>query len=66
MSIVKAGLTIDSLYEYPFTPHNCYGFLEEREPGRWYPRTGAAQVPMVFSIQASLPDGDGPDAPAAG
>jgi hypothetical protein len=56
-ALIGAGLRLESLHEYPFSPYNCFPFLEEREPGRWYARTGGPVLPMVFSIRARRPAG---------
>jgi hypothetical protein len=51
-ALVSAGLTLQKLNEFPYTPHPCFPFLEEREPGRWFVRAPGPDVPLVFSVRA--------------
>jgi SAM-dependent methyltransferase len=51
-ALLEAGLTLQSFHEFPFSPHNCMPFLEEREPGRWYVRTPGPEIPLTFSVCA--------------
>lgn len=49
-ALVAAGVQIERLNEFPFSPYNCFEGLEEREPGRYYLRHGRHDVPMVYSL----------------
>jgi hypothetical protein len=51
-ALVSAGLTLQKLNEFPYTPHPCFPFLEEREPRRWFVRAPGPDVPLVFSVRA--------------
>jgi SAM-dependent methyltransferase len=49
-SLVGAGIRVERLNEYPFSPYNCFEGLVEREPGRYYLSHNGQDVPMVFTI----------------
>ncbi|MGH7554239.1 MAG: class I SAM-dependent methyltransferase [Longimicrobiales bacterium] len=51
-ALIAAGLTIHSFREFPFSPYNCFPFLEEREQGHWYVRGANVDVPLVFALHA--------------
>lgn len=51
-SLTAAGLTIESLHEFPFSPHQCYGFLVEYAPGRYVAQRYPGKLPLIFSIKA--------------
>jgi len=53
MSLIGAGLSIRELQEYDYSPHGCYPYLEEREPGRWMVRGADQRLPLVFHVLAS-------------
>jgi len=50
-SIIGAGIQIESFKEFPFSPHNCFDNLEEKESGRFYLKGTKYQVPLVYSIK---------------
>ena len=50
-SIIGAGIQIESFKEFPYSPHNCFEDLEEKEPGRFYLSGAKYPVPMVYSIK---------------
>ena len=50
-ALLGAGLTIEHVHEFPYSPYNCFPFVEEREPGRWVVR-GGRRLPLTFSIRA--------------
>lgn len=52
-SLVKSGLSIQSVREYPFSPYQCFSTLEEREPGRYYFMHQNNTVPIVYTICAT-------------
>jgi SAM-dependent methyltransferase len=54
-ALLGAGLTIRSFREHPCSPYNCFPFLEEREPGRWFARIDGTDLPLLFSISAGAP-----------
>lgn len=49
-ALVAAGIEIDQLNEFPFSPYNCFENMEEREPGRFYMSHNEQDVPLVYSI----------------
>ncbi|MBT1446108.1 class I SAM-dependent methyltransferase [Shewanella sp. JM162201] len=55
-ALIRAGLVIESLREYDFSPYNCFENLVEEEPGRYRQRLEGKPIPMVFSIKARKPE----------
>jgi SAM-dependent methyltransferase len=51
-ALIAAGLAVRSFREFPYSPYNCFHYLEEREPGRWYVRGAQADVPLTFALHA--------------
>jgi SAM-dependent methyltransferase len=51
-ALLAAGLTLESLHEFPYCVHNCWKFLEETEPGRFVIKHHPGKVPLLFSIRA--------------
>ncbi len=49
-ALIGAGLRIEFLHEFPYSVHNCFPFVEEREPGKWWPKV---EVPLMFSLRAT-------------
>jgi SAM-dependent methyltransferase len=49
-ALIGAGIRIERLNEFPFSPYNCFEGLVEREPGRYYLVHGGQDVPMVYSL----------------
>ncbi|MCH4296015.1 class I SAM-dependent methyltransferase [Shewanella sp. 3B26] len=54
-ALINAGLVIESLREYDFSPYDCFDNLVEEEPGRFRQRLEGKPLPLVFSIKASKP-----------
>jgi len=54
-ALIEAGLVIGSLREYPWSPYNCFPFLEETAPGRFEVRGQGGKLPLTFSLTAELP-----------
>lgn len=52
-ALVSAGIRIDRLNEYPFSPYNCFDGLEERQPGRFYIADSKQDIPLVYSIMGT-------------
>jgi hypothetical protein len=50
-SLIKAGIRIEFLNEYPFSPYNCFEGLEEREPNKFYKKHLEQDVPLIYSIK---------------
>ncbi|WP_095497312.1 class I SAM-dependent methyltransferase [Paraferrimonas haliotis] len=51
-ALIDAGLKLQMLHEFDFSPYDCFEQLEERQPGRYYPAGIPHNVPMVFSLLA--------------
>ena len=49
-ALIDAGIRVEHLNEFPFSPYNCFDGLEEREPGRFYLQHEGHDVPLVYSI----------------
>lgn len=53
-ALIGAGLRIERLNEFPFSPYDCFPGLAEREPGRFYLAPDGNDVPLVYSVTARL------------
>jgi hypothetical protein len=51
-SLIKAGLHIQSLNEYDYSPFDCFSHTEEFAPGKFRIRHLENFIPMVYSIGA--------------
>lgn len=49
-ALVNAGIAIQRLNEFSFSPYECFKGMTEREPGRYYIRHQGHDVPLVYSI----------------
>jgi len=49
-ALVGAGIRVERLNEFPFSPYNCFEGLVERQPGRFYLGHRGHDVPMVYSL----------------
>lgn len=54
-ALLGAGLVIDRLDEFPFSPYDCFKGLVEREPGRFFLQHQGQDVPLVYSLSAHRP-----------
>ena len=52
--LLGAGLTLEFFNEHAYSPYNCFDDMDEREPGKYYPKT-ENEVPMLYSLKASAP-----------
>ncbi|MCP4580969.1 MAG: methyltransferase domain-containing protein [candidate division Zixibacteria bacterium] len=52
-ALISAGLKIDYLHEFPYSPYNCTTFFTEDSPGKYVMKKHPNIVPLVFSIQAT-------------
>lgn len=50
-ALIGAGIQIEKLDEYRFSPYNCFANMEEREPGRYYLTHRDQVVPIVYSLK---------------
>ena len=53
MALVRAGLGIDNMREYPFAPWQALAFLVEVAPDRWTVPAGKPQLPLTFALRAT-------------
>ncbi|MFC1740275.1 class I SAM-dependent methyltransferase [Pseudomonadota bacterium] len=49
-ALVNAGIAIQRLNEFSFSPYNCFKGMTEREPGRYYLSHNGQDVPLVYTI----------------
>jgi SAM-dependent methyltransferase len=49
-ALVGAGIRIERLNEFPFSPYDCFPGLVEKEPRRFYLEHGGQDVPLVYSV----------------
>ena len=52
-NLIGAGLEINSLNEYDYSPYNCFRNTEEFAPGKYRIAHLSNNIPMVYSIKAS-------------
>ena len=50
--LAEAGLELEFFREHPFSPYDCFPFLEEEAPGRHVLRGASGGFPLVFSLRA--------------
>lgn len=49
-ALIRSGIEITQLNEFPFSPYDCFEGMEEREPGRYYMQYKNKDVPIVYSL----------------
>lgn len=52
-SLIEAGLEIELLNEYDYSPYNCFRNTKEFEPGKFRIAHLDNNIPMVYSIKAT-------------
>ncbi|GDY24609.1 type 12 methyltransferase [Agarivorans sp. Toyoura001] len=52
-ALIKAGLVIEQLNEYDYSPYNCFEGLKERQSGEFIYEHEHYESPLVYSIVAS-------------
>jgi SAM-dependent methyltransferase len=52
-ALITAGIDIEHVHEFPFSPYDCFKDLVERDPGRFYLDHGGQDVPLVYSIKGT-------------
>lgn len=50
-ALIDAGICIEKVNEFPFSPYNCFDGLVEKEPKRFYYDIGGNPLPLVYSIR---------------
>jgi 2-polyprenyl-3-methyl-5-hydroxy-6-metoxy-1,4-benzoquinol methylase len=51
-ALIKHGLRIQQLHEFPFSPYNCFQNLEQGPDGYWRIIGMNEKMPMLYSIKA--------------
>lgn len=51
--LIEAGLRIESLAEFPYSPYRLHDGMVEAGPGRWVHREIGEKIPYMFSIRAT-------------
>jgi 2-polyprenyl-3-methyl-5-hydroxy-6-metoxy-1,4-benzoquinol methylase len=54
-ALIGAGLHIEFLHEYPFSPYNCFANVEQGADGYWRFKDRGNRFPMMYSIKAVKP-----------
>lgn len=49
-ALINAGISIQRLNEYSYSPYNCFKGMTEREPGRFFLTHNGQDVPLVYTI----------------
>jgi len=52
-SLIKSGLQIEFLNEFPYQVYNCFPNLIEIEEGKWVSEKHGDKIPYMYSIKAS-------------
>ncbi|WP_461534893.1 class I SAM-dependent methyltransferase [Spongorhabdus nitratireducens] len=52
-ALIQAGIMIEQLNEFPFSPYNCFENMEQRETGRFYLQHQGKDMPLVYSIKGT-------------
>ncbi|MCP5048000.1 MAG: SAM-dependent methyltransferase, partial [bacterium] len=54
--LIKNGLQLNYLNEFPYQVYNCFPNMKEIEPGKWVFKAEAGRkIPYMFSLQAVKP-----------
>ena len=54
-ALIAAGLRIEFLHEFDYSPWNCFQRTVEVSPGRFQIIGLEGKLPMVYSIRATKP-----------
>ena len=52
-ALIRAGIRIDHVNEFPYSPYNCFEGMEELQPGRFYITRSGQQLPLLYSIKGT-------------
>ncbi|MBS1511127.1 MAG: class I SAM-dependent methyltransferase [Bacteroidetes bacterium] len=52
-ALIDAGLHIDFLHEFSFSPYNCFANMEQGTDGMWRLKGKGDTFPMMYSIKAT-------------
>jgi SAM-dependent methyltransferase len=51
--LLRHGLKLEFLHEFPFSPYNCFANLEQGDDGYWRVAHLKDQLPLLFSLKAT-------------
>jgi SAM-dependent methyltransferase len=51
-ALLRQGLRLEFLHEFPYSPYKCFNNLEQREDGNWRVKHLPDKLPMLFSLKA--------------
>ncbi|WP_242929086.1 class I SAM-dependent methyltransferase [Pontibacter vulgaris] len=51
-ALTAAGLSIEFLHEYPYSPYNCFANTVQGKDGYWRIKNLENKIPMLYSIRA--------------
>jgi len=54
-ALLKAGLALRTLREFPYCVHKCWPFLVESAPGQYVVKHHAGKLPLLYSIAVQKP-----------
>jgi SAM-dependent methyltransferase len=52
-ALINAGITITQFNEYPYSPHNCFENMIEREKGKFTITHEDQDIPLIYSIKGT-------------
>ncbi|WP_153916076.1 class I SAM-dependent methyltransferase [Shewanella sp. TC10] len=52
-ALIQAGIRIDAVNEFPFSPYNCFENLIEKQPNQFHSIVKGQSIPLVFSIKGT-------------
>ncbi len=52
-ALISAGIKIEQLNEYPYSPYNCFDGMEEREQGKFYISQAGHDIPLIYTIKGT-------------
>ncbi|MCC4832117.1 class I SAM-dependent methyltransferase [Shewanella sp. 1_MG-2023] len=52
-ALIQAGIRIDAVNEFPFSPYNCFENLIEKQPKQFQSIVKGQPIPLVFSIKGT-------------
>lgn len=52
-ALIKVGMTISHLNEYPYSPHNCFENMQEREKGKFTITHEGQDIPLIYTIKGT-------------
>lgn len=52
-ALIAAGLKLEFLHEFPFSPYGCFPFVKEYEPGKYMLKDRPNTIPLTYSLRAT-------------